>query len=99
MLTGPYSPTTAGKVERWHRTLRCELLDEAGPFADLPSAQAAISAWVHAYNHLRPHQSLNMATPAGLSPSRRLPGPGTRADSPAVAGGTRCGCRRMSTCG
>jgi transposase InsO family protein len=65
-LTGPYSPTTTGKVERWHRTLRRELLDEAGPFADLPSAQAAISAWVHAYNHARPHQALDMATPASL---------------------------------
>lgn len=33
---------------------------------DLPSAQAAISAWVHAYNHARPHQSLDMATPSSL---------------------------------
>jgi transposase InsO family protein len=74
-LTGPYSPTTTGKVERWHRTLRRELLDTAGRFADLPSAQAAISAWVHAYNHARPHQALDMATPAslfrpGVSPDR-----------------------------
>ena len=74
-LTGPYSPTTTGKVERWHRTLRRELLDAAGPFADLPSAQAAIAAWVHTYNHARPHQSLDMATPAslfrpGVSPDR-----------------------------
>jgi len=42
-------------MERWHQTLRRELLDVAGPFADLPSAQAAITAWVHAYNHARPH--------------------------------------------
>jgi transposase InsO family protein len=65
-LTGPYSPTTTGKVERWHGTLRRELLDGCGPFADLPSAQAAIDGWVHAYNHARPHQSLGMATPASL---------------------------------
>ena len=65
-LTRPYSPTTTGKVERWHQTLRRELLDVAGPFADLPSAQAAITAWVHAYNHARPHQALGMATPASL---------------------------------
>ena len=62
-------------MERWHRTLRRELLDDCGPFADLPSAQAAISAWVHAYNHARPHQALDMATPAslfrpGVSPDR-----------------------------
>jgi hypothetical protein len=65
-LTRPYSPTTTGKVERWHRTLRRELLDVTGPFADLPSAQAAITAWVHACNHQRPHQALGMATPASL---------------------------------
>ena len=75
-LTGPYSPTTTGKVERWHRTLRWELLDAAGPFADLPLAHAAITAWVHAYNHSRPHQPLDMATPGsvfrpGVSPDRK----------------------------
>ena len=66
-LTRPYSPTMTGKVERWHQTLRRELLDPAGPFADLPSAQAAISGWVHAYNHSRPHQGIDMAVPASLS--------------------------------
>jgi transposase InsO family protein len=28
-LTKPYSPTTTGKVERWHQTLRRELLDRS----------------------------------------------------------------------
>ena len=65
-LTKPYSPTTTGKIERWHQTLRRELLDVAGPFADLPTAQAAIDAWVHTYNTTRPHQALDMATPASL---------------------------------
>lgn len=65
-LTKPGSPTTTGKIERWHRTLRREFLDNSGPFADLPAAQAAIDAWVHGYNHSRPHQSLDMATPAKL---------------------------------
>ena len=75
-LTKPYSPTTTGKVERWHQTLRRELLDVAGPFADLPSAQAAITAWVHAYNHARPHQALDMATPASLFRPGTQPDPG-----------------------
>ncbi|MFB9593730.1 IS481 family transposase [Streptomyces racemochromogenes] len=65
-LTKPYSPTTTGKIERWHRTLRRELLDDCGPFAALAAAQAAISEWVQTYNHLRPHQALDMATPATL---------------------------------
>jgi transposase InsO family protein len=74
-LTKPHSPTTTGKIERWHQTLRRELLDLAEPFADLPSAQAAISAWVHTYNYARPHQSLDMTTPASLFRPNAQPEP------------------------
>ncbi|MFJ1530882.1 integrase core domain-containing protein [Streptomyces mirabilis] len=65
-LTKPYSPTTTDKNERWHRTPRRELLDDCGPFASLAAAQAAITERVHTYNRLRPHQALDMATPASL---------------------------------
>jgi transposase InsO family protein len=64
LLTKPYSPTTTGKVERWHQTLQKEFLDEAGPFASLEAAQAAVDSWRGEYNHDRPHQSLDMAFPA-----------------------------------
>jgi transposase InsO family protein len=63
-LTAPASPTTTGKVERFHKTLRRELLDDAVPFADLAAAQAALDGWVSEYNTTRPHQSLAMASPA-----------------------------------
>nr|WP_245956741.1 IS481 family transposase [Nonomuraea fuscirosea] len=63
-LTQPRSPTTTGKVERFHQTLRRELLDDAGPFEDLEAFQAALDAWVEQYNTARPHQSLDMAVPA-----------------------------------
>jgi transposase InsO family protein len=58
------SPTTTGKIERFHQSLQLEFLDNCGTFADLPAAQAALDGWVDAYNHARPHQSLDMATPA-----------------------------------
>lgn len=77
-LTRPRSPTTTGKIERWHQTLRRELLDITGPFADLPAAQAAVDAWVADYNEQRPHQGLGMATPASLfrpTSPRRCPRP------------------------
>jgi transposase InsO family protein len=62
-LTAPYSPTTTGKIERFHRTLRAEFL--AGRvFASLAAAQAELDAWVTSYNHQRPHQGIGMATPA-----------------------------------
>jgi hypothetical protein len=63
-LTKPRSPTTTGKVERWHQTIQDELLDPHGPFDSLDAAQAAVDAWRVEYNTLRPHQSLDMATPA-----------------------------------
>ncbi|WP_372511262.1 integrase core domain-containing protein [Streptomyces cylindrosporus] len=44
--------------------MRREKLDHSGPFADPAAAQTAIDAWVDTYNHTRPHQSLEMATPA-----------------------------------
>ena len=63
-LTQPRSPTTTGKIERFHGSLRRELLDDAVPFADLAAAQAAVGAWVREYNTTRPHQAIGMAVPA-----------------------------------
>ncbi len=63
-LTQPRTPTTTGKIERFHGSLRRELLNDAVPFTDLAAAQAAIDGWVAEYNTARPHQSLGMATPA-----------------------------------
>ena len=62
-LTAPASPTTTGKIERFHRTLRVEFLS-GRCFDDLTSAQAELDAWVVAYNTDRPHQSLGMEPPA-----------------------------------
>lgn len=62
LLTAPRSPTTTGKIERWHRTLRQEFLT-GKVFADVADAQAQLDAWVRVYNHDRPHQSLGMAVP------------------------------------
>ncbi|MGN6172736.1 MAG: IS481 family transposase [Streptosporangiaceae bacterium] len=63
-LTAPRHPTTTGKVERFHGSLRRELLNDKVPFADLAAAQAAVDKWVSEYNTTRPHQSLGMASPA-----------------------------------
>ncbi|MFD7639541.1 IS481 family transposase [Kitasatospora sp. NPDC059795] len=70
-LTKTRSPTTTGKIERFHSTLRREFLDQVAPFPSVMAAQEAVNAWVHSYNHARPHQSLDMATPASrFRPSR-----------------------------
>jgi transposase InsO family protein len=63
LLTAPRSPTTTGKIERFHRTLRAEF-DTRQVFSSLRTAQQALDEWVAYYNTARPHQSLGMATPA-----------------------------------
>ncbi|MER8157218.1 IS481 family transposase [Streptomyces sp. NPDC094472] len=63
-LTQPASPTTTGKVERFHQTLRRELLDDCGAFESVGAAQAALEAWVEEYNSDRPHQALDMQSPS-----------------------------------
>jgi transposase InsO family protein len=63
-LTAVRSPTTTGKVERFHKTLQAELLDLDGPFPSLAVAQEVLDAWVDDYNTRRPHQALGMRTPA-----------------------------------
>ena len=62
LLTAPRSPTTTGKIERWHKTLRREFLN-GKTFADVADAQAQLDGWVAHYNHDRPHQSLGMVAP------------------------------------
>lgn len=63
-LTGVRSPTTTGKVERFHKTLRGELLATLAPLPSLEVAQKVIDDWVSDYNCQRPHQALGMSTPA-----------------------------------
>ena len=62
LLTAPYSPTTTGKVERFHKTMKREFLSER-VFASIEEAQAAIDGWVAEYNHQREHQSLGDRPP------------------------------------
>jgi transposase InsO family protein len=62
LLTAPRSPTTTGKVERFHRTLRQEFLTGA-VFDSIAQAQAELDVWVEHYNHDRPHQGIGMVPP------------------------------------
>lgn len=76
LLTQPKSPTTTGKIERFHRSLRAEFLSAQRPFTNLKTAQQALDEWIGYYNNTRPHQSLDMATPAerftaGTAPIRQ----------------------------
>ena len=59
----PYHPQTQGKDERFHRTLKAEVLD-AKPLRRLDQAQAAFDTWREVYNTERPHEAIGMDTPS-----------------------------------
>jgi transposase InsO family protein len=59
----PYHPQTKGKNERFHRTLKTEVLSMA-TFKTIHELQRAFDRWRHVYNTERPHQSLEYEVPA-----------------------------------
>lgn len=91
LLTAPRSPTTTGKVERFHKTLRREFLD-GKVFKSIEDAQYQLDAWVESYNTDRPHQSIGMVAPwerfrlAATEPSSQSDS-AHRAEVPVVSSG------------
>lgn len=69
-----YHPQTQGKDERFHRTLKIELLNHTS-FKTLAECQKGFDRWRHDYNNERPHESIGMRPPAELYQvsSRKFP--------------------------
>jgi hypothetical protein len=59
----PNHPTTCGKVERFHHTLKRWLAAHPAP-ATTTELQTLLDTFVDEYNHRRPHRSLHGHTPA-----------------------------------
>jgi transposase InsO family protein len=59
----PYHPQTQGKDERFHRTLKAELLSRSR-FRNLVDCQKQFDPWREIYNQERPHEALQMQVPA-----------------------------------
>jgi len=67
----PHHPQTQGKDERFHRTLKAEVLQRP-PFASLAHAQQAFDGWRDVYNLERPHEACGLAPPVSrYRPSAR----------------------------
>lgn len=60
--TRPYRPQTNGKIERFHRTMA-----DGWAFKKFYSTETArrkaLPAWIHEYNHHRPHSSIGKLPP------------------------------------
>jgi transposase InsO family protein len=59
----PAHPQTQGKDERFHRTLNTELL-QGRSFSNPLDCQSHFDAWRDRYNLVRPHEALQLDTPA-----------------------------------
>ena len=67
----PYHPQTQGKEERFHRTLKAELL-QYERFHSLKDCQTRFDMWREIYNCQRPHESLDFDVPVSrYYPSNR----------------------------
>jgi transposase InsO family protein len=84
LLTAPYSPTTTGKVERLHKTMRAEFFTPKDRmFTTISGLQDALDGWVGEYNTARPHQSCGGRPPIERF---RLANRSLAADTTAAAG-------------
>jgi transposase InsO family protein len=67
----PAHPQTQGKEERFHRTLKAEVL-QGRAFTDLDDCQRHFDPFRDRYNLVRPHEALQLDTPAQhYQPSNR----------------------------
>lgn len=71
----PCHPQTVGKDERFHRTLKAEVLSQR--FHDLVACQRRFDRWRDTYNLERPHEALDMNVPATQYQPSRQPFPET----------------------
>jgi transposase InsO family protein len=63
LTTRPYRPRTNGKAERFIQTALREWL-YGRPYASSRERASAMPAWLHWYNHHRPHAGIHALTPA-----------------------------------
>lgn len=67
----PLHPQTQGKIERFHRTMKNELI-KRNIFVDLADADKQLQEWRIKYNEVRPHAAINLLCPADIYiPSER----------------------------
>ncbi len=82
----PYRPMGKGKIERWLRTVRIQLLPrlQSADLASLEALNLRLRTWIEGDDHRAPHRGLGGMTPfdkwASLAADVRMPGPGVDLD-------------------
>ncbi len=59
----PHHPQTNGKIERFHRTLKNDVIKQ-NKIQNHIHAQQLFNDWREIYNHIRPHQAIQFMTPS-----------------------------------
>jgi hypothetical protein len=78
----PYQPQGKGKIERWFKTVRAQLLTRLNPedTASLTALNRRLAAWIEGEYHHTPHRGLSGLTPleqwAQSAEGVRFPEPG-----------------------
>jgi putative transposase len=82
----PYRPQGKGKIERWFKSVRAQLLTRLTPqdTESLAALNRRLGAWIEGEYHLTPHRGLDGATPlerwAETAAGVRFPEPGLDLD-------------------
>jgi hypothetical protein len=91
----PYHPQTRGKNERFHRTLKAEVVDRYA-CTDMAELQTRFDAWRDLYNNARPHQGIGDQAPASRFREGPRPFPERLAE---IAYGPDCIVRKVQSDG
>jgi len=91
----PHHPQTQGKAERFHRTLKAEILRDRSHL-DLAACQVDFDPWRDVYNHERPHEGIGLEVPASRY---RMSERGYPENLPVVEYGSDTEVRRVRTDG
>ncbi len=68
--TSPYYPQSNGKIERWHKTLKCECIRPKTPLS-LEDARRVVDEFVSEYNTVRLHSAIGYVTPCDMLEGRQ----------------------------